>query len=584
MNRTSHGPFFSFVVLARARGRMAWNSARVSTPTQRVVVGLLSLLGLVLFALIAALSMAGLRLAQSGQSLADGLSPAALSLAGQAYEWLFVFLLAGAVPFVAATLFQANDLPLLLTTPLPPRAVVAAKLLDAVVVNASQALLLGLPVLVGLGWAARLSVTGWLWLGAATGLLLIVPPCATALLLLLAARALGMRRVRAVVALVSIALGIVITSAAVLGASRAVQSGGLNLAQIRSVLREGTAPFAPPRNPMPIPTGPKAAPAIGLSPASWAAAMLADTAGGRPLAHQGILGLCALLLAAVILVGLCLPLGARTLTADAFLEQSSGGYIASRAGAIPPRLRPFWGLPTAGMLTKDARYVRRDLILQGQIGTAALLFLVPFLLRAAGGSQSPQDSDLFGALALGMIGMTLYMVTSIVGLSSVGLEGRAAWIVLAAPITRAGWLRAKWLGAFGLSAGLVVVLGLIAWPAFRLSGQLMADAAGIGLCACFALSGVGVGLSGLFPRFIYDNPAHRASVWALTLGFVLASAYVLAAGLTLGGAALLASEGILPAHFAWLLGGALFVLLSLVTGLIPVALAARRLRRYDWDA
>ena len=59
----------------------------------------------------------------------------------------------------------------------------------------------------------------------------------------------------------------------------------------------------------------------------------------------------------------------------------------------------------------------------------------------------------------------------------------------------------------------------------------MLESLAVYFCACFALSGVGVGLAGLFPRFIYENPAHRASMWALMLGFVFATAYLIVGGL-----------------------------------------------------
>ncbi len=226
-----------FGVLVRARGRMGINAVRSSSGKQRWVVGGLAVFGLGFVALVCLLSEALMRLAQGGVPLGGGLTPGAIALAGRAYEYLFFFLLAGSVPFVASTLFQADDMPLLLTTPTNIQAIVGAKLLDASLVNAAQSAALGLPVLAGIGWAAGLSAGGWLWLGLATTLLLAIPPLATALLLLLAARVLGMRRVRVAVTVVSVGLGLAITCLAVLGASRAVQGGGLDMGHLQAALR-----------------------------------------------------------------------------------------------------------------------------------------------------------------------------------------------------------------------------------------------------------------------------------------------------------------------------------------------------------
>ncbi len=576
-----------FGVLVRARGRMLVNAVRSSGGRQRWVIGGLGVFGLLFVGVVCVLSGALVRLAQAGVPLASGLTPNAAALAERAYEYLFFFLLAGSVPFVAATLFQADDLPLLLTTPTDVRAIVGAKLLDAALVNAAQSAALGLPVLAGIGWAVGLSVSGWLWLATATILLLAIPPLAAAGLLLWAARVLGMRRVRVAVTAVSVGLGLAITCLAVVGASRAVQSGNLDVARLQAALRGDQIAPQPPilgeQEKPPIPASSNAHAFSNLLPSAWAAKMLEDTAGGRRLARGGWEGFIGLLLAAGALISLCLPLGARVLTSDAFLEPLDSGRVQTS----PQAGRAWWtrgaASPAWGILTKDARYLRRDLILLGQIGAAGLLFLVPLLLRAAQGKSAGVDRDLYGDLALGMLGLILYMVTSIVSLTSVGLEGRGAWLVLAAPIARGAFVRAKWLGAFLVSAGTVGVLILAAWPLFGLSAM---QVGGAFLClgpACFALSGLGVGLAGLFPRFIYENPAHRAGIWALLLGFVLATGYLMLCGLVAAGAALLPAQGVIGARTAGALGISLFVLLSLATGLAPVLLASRRLRDYEWE-
>ena len=562
-----------FGVLVRVRGRMARNGARAVPPWQRTVLAVLSLFTLALFAVIAAVCGALTLLTQGGAR--GALTPATQSLVGHVFEYVFFFLLAGSVPFVAATLFQTGDLPLLLSTPVCPRALVAAKLLDAALANAGPSAALGVPALAGVGAALHLSVGGWLGLTLSTLLLLLLTPSATALLLLLAARGLGMRRVRAAVTAVSGILGLGITLLAVAGTSHAARTGLMDPVRLQAAMRGEAAPSTTLSlaHEDPAPT---------WLPSAWAAALLEDTADGHGPGSDGLRGLLSLASLTVLLVAGCLAVGPSVLASEAFLEPEAGSVMRRPLFRGRPTL---WGLapPVAGLLWKDLKYIARDLILLGQIGTALILFLVPFLLKIAQGTGSGADNDIYGDGALVMILLIVYMATSILSLTSVGLEGRGGWMTFAAPVGRGTFLRAKWLLSFGLSWGLVVILTGIAWATFGLSAGLALGALAIYGCACFALSGVGVGLAGLFPRFLYENPAHRASVWALILGFVFGTAYLVVSGLIAALAYLSITRGGLPLGGVVTLAISSFVLISLLTGLVPIMLAIRRLRDYEWE-
>lgn len=561
-----------FLRLLRLRARMARNAVRTAPLWHKVIFGGFSLLTLALAAVIAAVC-AGLVLLTQGEAQST-LTPATRSLIGHVTEYVFFLLLAGSVPFVAATLFQAGDLPLLLTTPVPPRALVGAKLVDAGLANAGPSVAFGVPALIGVGLAAHLSVAGWLDLTLSLLLFLVLTPSTTALLLLGAARILGMRRVRAVVALVSVALGLGVTLLAVAGAGSAARTGLLDPARLQAAMQGQVTPSA----------------TLALAredsvpdwlPSSWAASGIEEAAEGQDLHGDGLMGLGALFVLTVLLVCSCLAVGPSVLASEAFLETDTGGAAVHRHGTRPRLL----GIspPVAGLLWKDAKYVARDLILLGQVGTALILYLVPFLLRMIQGANQGANNDLYGDGALAMLLVIVYMTTSILALSSVGLEGRGGWIIFSSPLSRGQFLRAKWLGAGGISFLLVLALTLLAWPVFGLSRALIGEALAVYGCACFALSGLGVGLAGLFPRFLYENPAHRASLWALILGFAFATTYLIASGLIAALAYLGITRGGWPTGGVLMLAVSLFVLLSLAAGLIPIALAIRRLQRYEWE-
>ncbi|MCW3055711.1 MAG: hypothetical protein JWN14_4881, partial [Chthonomonadales bacterium] len=99
----------------------------------------------------------------------------------QIFYFLFLFLLAGAVPFVSATLLQASDYALLYSSPLPPRAIVAAKLLDATVVNSLQFAILGVPAIFACAVAVGLPWWAWVLVPLLVMLFVLLPALLIAL-------------------------------------------------------------------------------------------------------------------------------------------------------------------------------------------------------------------------------------------------------------------------------------------------------------------------------------------------------------------------------------------------------------------
>jgi hypothetical protein len=187
-------------------------------------------------------------------------------------------------------------------------------------------------------------------------------------------------------------------------------------------------------------------------------------------------------------------------------------------------------------------------------------------------------------LSVSLVGVIAYMETSILGLSSVGLEGRGFWIVLHAPVGAAAFVRAKFAVALGTSLAICVPLLLFSCLAFRVPLTTTLATMTALVFACVALCGLAVGIAGLFPRFVYDNPAHRASLAALVWGFVGATAYVIVLGIILGGGAWLAlqQDGTGKALVLGLTA-LLFALFSLLTASVPLLLARGRLTGYAWE-
>ena len=573
-----------FWVLLRARLRMIRNAAKATTVNQRWVYGGLALCGLLLFSGLGIGCAAFMRILESTAPGKSGLGDLAAALLGHVYEYLFFFLLAGSVPFVASSLFQDSDLPLLLTTPVSPTAVVGMKMVDATVSNSAQFVVIGFPVLLGLAWGAGVTGAGWFVFAAGVLLLMAITPALAAFLLLVIAQIVGIRRIRFIVMMVSIGLALSITLLAMSGANKATQSKTLSVARLKDALT-GEASQAQAVQTMRMSAAVKGSVDTHVPewlPSTWASRSLLDVAKGRSLTDRGLIAILGMFFAWVALLALCIVAGRPVVTSEEILEQRDLEHthkgIKGRGGV------PFPGMSAAatGVVLKDLRYIGRDTILVGQIGTTLILFLVPFVLKLTDPGTVKADFDMYGNLSKLMIVLVVYMVTSILGLSSVGLEGRGAWMLFASPVACRTILWAKWVVAFVVSLVVAAVLCIINAVVFGWPIDVFVRGMAALACICFAMSGLGVGLSGLFPRFLFDNPAHRASVWAMLLGFVLSTVYLALAGSGAVVAYLLVLHG-MPlqqvAAGAWIF----FIVITVGFGVVPVRAAEQRLGQYQWD-
>lgn len=544
-----------FALLMGLRLRAYVNGVRFASPPRRLIGGLLAAGGVALFGLIL-VAFGALLTVTGAQSVAlrD-------ELIGRTVFYLFLFLVAGGIPFVSGVLLSPGDLPLLAGVPIRPASLVAARLVDAVVISSAQFVVIGVPLLVASAWAVRPGVLGWVLFVPLLALFLVLPALLVAALLLGLARALGLRRVRFAVAVASAVLSVVMCLLTVSEFSQRASHGGrLSL----SGAAQEAASLPPPPE---------------WLPSTWMADALIGV--GAPAAAPALLPFALLFVATLAALALCGVLGGPVLVGESLLEGDGDG-IARRRSPLDALLAALpLSLPTQALIAKDLRYVARDLVLLSQIGVPVILFLVPFVIAGQVSSGTEQGDLLW--FAVGIVATIAYMETSILSLSSVGLEGRGFWLVLGAPVSAGALVSAKWLMAFGTSVAITAPLYVLSCLYFHAAPVYLGVGLVLLLAACAALCGLGVGLSGLFPRFVYENPAHRASLSALVWGFVGATAYVLLGAGFLGGAAWATLSW--PEMRPWFLGGGigLFALLSLGVGLLPLLAARARLSRYAWE-
>ncbi len=482
----------------------------------------------------------------------------------QAFYYLFMLLLAGAVPFVASTLLQAADYSLLFAAPIRPRTVVAAKLLDATVTNSLQFTVLGIPAIAACGAALNLPFAAWPVLIALILLFVLLPALLTAFALLLALVFLGMARLRAAITLINVLMGVVVCIILVLEVRNlpfkfnAASGGG---GQFHASLDTHSL-------------------GAHIMPSAWfahVAVLLARHGSGAGAAFGRIGAICAALFAA------CMALGGRLLSASSVVTDS--GQRGHYAGANRDDAR-LWrrgvGASTAGMIVKDGKYIWRDTMLLSQLSVPLILFVVPYIIGFQNrGMDGPTELFPFAAVIITFI---LFIQTSIVSLSLLGMEAEGFWIVLNAPASRSAVLWAKWGVSVLLTGGMGVAMCGLAALSFH-AGQVvtLAVMALIALCA-MGLCALGVGISAALPRFLHDNPALRVSPWALIVSFFATSGYMLLTLLIFAATWIASSASGAAGPSPTLIGGAfgLHALLTLAVILAAMTIGARRLERYEW--
>jgi ABC-2 type transport system permease protein len=546
-----------FTLLIKTRLLGLYNTARYAASRHKLLSAGLTLFGIVLFAGVYFGFKLFLDLGDAHRTTGE--------LTYEIFYFLFLFLLAGAVPFVASTLLHSSDYLLLGAAPVRPRAIVAAKLLDATVTNSLQFTVIGVPAIAASAAALNLSVAAWPALAYLIGLFVLLPALATALLLLVALSLFGMRRVRSAIATVNIVMATAVCLTIVVQVNRLPVHHGMT-----SLLMPGS---------------PVASSSARLSPSAWFADALIKLSAGETAAGMTQLGQLTLLV--TLLFGCCMLLGDRLLSAASLSEETEGqtagdvveGPVrASRSGALS-----VFSSPVAALIAKDLKYVARDSVLLGQLGMPVILFLVPFVLGMQESLRSVTSLTELYVVSTAMTAFIIFMQTSILSLSSIGIENRSFWLVLASPNGGKTLLWAKFVMSTIVSGSVGVVLTLMNGFVFRAPIPTVLTQCAATVLMAAALCGMGVGISAALPRFVYENPAHRVSVWAMILGFFGSVAYIIVAGVVVMAAALLVVQMPDYSTTIYAVSGSLFLLITLASAFIPMAIGARRIEVYQWE-
>ncbi len=549
-------------LLLSLRWQLTWNTIRSGRRLGRAASLLfgLAFLGLAAFGTGATGQVVGVLLRRYPGSGLEGLLP------GAVLTLIMLILLLSSFGVALGSLFLASDLDLLMAAPVDRRAVFVSKILDGMGWYYVLVAALALPALFLYGGALRYGplyyvLTVLTVLGAP-----LLPAALGALLVLLVARFAPARRVREVLGLVAALVGV---SCSVAGQTSRVWGGRLREAGVdpRTVLDDLREALALPLPPLIAGRGLAAAGA-----GDWGAA-LRDVAGFFLLTFGVFAG--------------CVVLADRLYATGWARMQSSGSARRSRARAAREAARAGWlgRAPAAlAIALKDWRTIPRDLRNFAQLLSPLIILPAVYLNILSSGGRRGADPlqrmeglagavgaiDLRGGfVALGVLTATV-LVFGRIAATGISREGKAWWLLKAAPLSGTELLGGKLLAAavpFALLSSLLM-LGAALWLGFgpleALYGWAGVELTGVGMLALSA------GLGVPWARLDWDDPRRMSSGWGGLISAGASFVYALLSGALLGLPLLVTAvaPGYAPAAWALGLGGAV----ALTVGTVALAL------------
>ena len=183
---------------------------------------------------------------------------------------------------------------------------------------------------------------------------------------------------------------------------------------------------------------------------------------------------------------------------------SSLPMIRISSGSYPAKFIAFWW--------KDLRIFFRD---PGQwsqlfiIGALILIYVYNFRALPADtlSDAFPFMKEFLVLINMLMAGLVLSAVASRFLYSSVSLEGMAFWIIRTSPVTVKSLLISKFLFGFLPVTGVLFAVVIIANAAIRIDAFLSILSAATTLLLCISISGLGIGMGAMYPKFKHENVA-----------------------------------------------------------------------------
>ena len=391
-----------------------------------------------------------------------------------------------------STLYQSSDLPFLLSSPLRFSSVFTTKFIETTLNSSTILIIFGLPVFIVCGQEYQAS---WLYYAAIPVMLLpfiVIPATLGTMVTMLLVRFFPVKRVQQVMAV----FGLILAAGLVmvfrfLRPEQLVSEIGM--AQLLDYINSNRIPTAP------------------YLPSTWASEMLMSLLERQNTA--AFFNLLWLMLTAAGIYFLVVQLAKLIYYAGWTGTAESRTVKTMTRGTLTERLLnrlSFLHPTTKALLIKDVKLFWRDTTQWSQLLMLVALLIIYFFNIKSLPLRTIYLKNLISYLNLGLAGFVLASIGARFIYPSTSLEGSSFWVIHAAPVHYRRFLLEKFLvflfPLLILAETLIVVSNLL----LGVDGYMMLLSAGTIFLMTIGLTGLGVGMGAIYPKFINENPAQIA--------------------------------------------------------------------------
>ncbi len=407
-----------------------------------------------------------------------------------------------------STLYLSSDLGLLLSSPLRFSSIFMLKFVESTLNSSAILVVFGLPVFLACGQEYQAS---WLYYAFIPVMLfpfILIPAMLGTTITMLLVRFFPVKRVQQVLAV----FGLILAAGLVM-LFRFLQPEQLvseiGMAQLLSYIQHNRIPTA------------------SYLPSTWGAELLMSLLEHQSQRALGNFFWLLLTAIGVYLLGLQI---AKWVYYRGWTDTSESRTVKMiRRGNLTEkflRSLPFLHPTTRAFLIKDIKLFWRDTTQWSQLLMLAALLIIYFFNIKSLPLRTMFLKNLISFLNLGLAGFVLASIGVRFVYPSTSLEGQSFWVIHAAPICYRRFLLEKFfiflLPLLLLAETLIIISNFL----LEVDGYMMMLSTVTIVLMTIGLTGLGVGMGAIFPRFINENPAQIAMSIGGILYMIISLLYV----------------------------------------------------------
>jgi ABC-2 type transport system permease protein len=420
-------------------------------------------------------------------------------------------------------LYLAGDMDFLLSSPLPIRAVFLSKLLQAILPNYALVLLIGLPILFGLGISQNFNFLYYPLVILVLTLLAFAAAGIASLVVMGVVRVFPARRVAEVLGFFVAVVSILCSQSGQL--TNYADISGDQAALALNQLERINSPF---------------------SPLTWVGGGLVAIGQGQWLIGAGLLSLTLVLSGSIFVMSLST---AERLYFSGWASVHISTRRTKKIRRKPPKARSsplFSNLidrllppPVRAILVKDFLVLRRDLRSMSQLITPLIIGIIYAVMLVRNGDQPPAGRG--EAPAVFMQVLTNFMLYANVGISlfigwsllsrlagmSFSLEGKQYWLLKSAPVSTTRLITGKFLVAYLPTLTLCWTFLLITSLVQRVSLDTLAYSLAVVALTVAGVAGLNLAFGVIGANFEWDDPRRISQGTLGCLGALISGFFIL---------------------------------------------------------